>query len=52
MQPTELFNETTKAVEMIEERLTISASVLAFTNENIITSISVIWGVGFLLRKK
>ena len=33
MQPTELSNGTTKAVKRTEERLTISASVLVFTNQ-------------------
>lgn len=51
MQPTELSNGTTKAVKMTEERLTISASVLVFTNQIIITRTSFICGLSFPLRK-
>lgn len=51
MQPTELSNGTTKAVKRTEERLTISSSVLVFTNQSIITHTSFIWGLAFPLRK-
>ena len=51
MQPTELSNGTTKAFKRTIERLTISASVLVFINQSIITHTSFIWGLAFPLRK-